>query len=217
MRQMKTAMMIVSLAAILWCSTGCCLPCMNWQKQYEDCESEKANLESLLASTQAALDQCNAERDQMAGQLGQSQKNLQEAMKKAGFNPGFTGEETSWDPAKGTITVTLATDVFFDSGKATLKSSARSRLNRIARVIQEKYGGKEISVVGHTDTDPIKKSKWQDNWQLSAERALAVTRYLIEQGLLAKRLAAAGRSQYHPVSNEKAKNRRVEIVVHMFQ
>ena len=213
MRQMKNAIGIMILAMLL-VNAGCCL---KWKKQYEACESEKTNLETLLASTQESLDQCNAQRDQMAGQLGQSQMDLQEAMKKSNFNPGFAGEETSWDPAKGTITVTLATDVFFDSGKVTLKSSARSRLNRIAQVIQEKYAGKEISIVGHTDTDPIKKSKWKDNWQLSSERALAVTRYLIGQGISSKRLAAAGRSQYHPVSKQKAKNRRVEIIVHLFQ
>jgi chemotaxis protein MotB len=216
MRQMKKGMTI-SILAMLLVSAGCCIPCLQWKSKYEACESEKANLESLLASSQETLDQCNADRDQMAGQLGQSQMDLQEAMKKGSFDPGFAGEETSWDPAKGTITVTLATDVFFDSGKVTLKSNAKARLKRIAQVIQEKYAGKEISIVGHTDTDPIKKSKWQDNWQLSAERALAVTRYMIGQKIPPKRLAAAGRSQYHPVSKQKTQNRRVEIIVHLFQ
>ena len=121
-----------------------------------------------------------------------------------------------FDPKKGTITVALASDVLFDSGKAILKSESKSKLNRIAGIIKQQYAGKEIGVVGHSDTDPIRKSKWKDNWELSCERALAVTRYLIEQGIPAKQLAASGRSEYHPVGSTKSQNRRVEIVVHMY-
>ncbi len=211
MRWMK-GVTVAAVLAMLLLGTGC----QNWQKKYEACASEKENLEALFENAQESLQQCNAERDQMASQLGQTQKDLQEAMKKEKFDTGFTGEKATWDPAKGTITVPLESDVLFDSGKVTLKSDSKTRLKRISNVIKEKYGSKDISVIGHTDTDPIKKSKWQDNWQLSSERALAVTRYLIEQGIPAKQLAAVGRSEYHPVGGKKAENRRVEIVVHMF-
>ncbi len=211
MRRMKSVAVAAVLAMVL-AGTGC----QNWQKKYETCASEKENLEALFENSQESLQQCNAERDQMSGQLGQTQKDLQDAMKKKDFDPGFAGEKATWDPEKGTITVQLESDVLFDSGKVTLKSDSKTRLNRITKEIKEKYGSKEVSVIGHTDTDPIKKSKWQDNWQLSAERALAVTRYLIEQGIPAKQLAAVGRSEYHPVGGKKAENRRVEFVIHMF-
>ena len=72
-------------------------------------------------------------------------------------------------------------------------------------------------MVGHTDTDPLKatKDKYKDNWELSAERALAVTRYLVSQGVAAEALTAAGRGEFHPLES-KAKSRRVEIVVNMY-
>ena len=108
-------------------------------------------------------------------------------------------------------------DILFDSGKASLKSTYKSKLNRIAQIIQREHSGKEVSIVGHTDTDPIKKSKWKDNWQLSTERALAVVRYMVSQGIPARSLAAVGRGEFHPVGSAKSKNRRVEIVVHLFQ
>jgi flagellar motor protein MotB len=203
---------VVAVLGLLLVGTGC----QNWKQKHETCTAEKDNLEALFENCQESLQQCNAERDQMATSLGQTQKDLAEAMKKKTFDPGFAGEDAKWDPAKGTITVPLASDVLFDSGRVTLKSDSKSRLNRIAQEIKKKYGSKEVSVIGHTDTDPIKKSKWQDNWQLSTERALAVTRYLIQEGISAKQLAAVGRSEYHPIGSKKSDNRRVEIVVHMF-
>jgi len=95
-------------------------------------------------------------------------------------------------------------------------------LNHIYGVIQERYAGREIDVVGHTASDPIRKTKnlWQDNWELSAERALTVLRYLVNQGVPPKQIRAVACGESRPVASNatpagKAKNRRVEIVVHM--
>ena len=60
------------------------------------------------------------------------------------------------------------------------------------KAIKEKYSGKQVDVVGHTDTEPIKKSSWKDNWELSAQRALSVTRYLIDHGIPDKQVEASG-------------------------
>ena len=77
-----------------------------------------------------------------------------------------------------------------------------------------------IDVVGHTDSDPIQKSKWKDNWELSSQRSLTVVRYLIDKGVNKEKIRAVGRGDSQPVASNtaadgKAKNRRVEIVVHM--
>ncbi len=203
-------MVALTVCGMLALSTGC----QPWQKKYEACMQEKENLDGLFSSTQQSLQDCTAERDRLAGQLASLRQQPKPTETKT---PTPTKDkEWEWDPKKGTLTQKLASDVLFDSGKAILKSSAKSRLNSIASTIKQKYSGKEIGVVGHTDTDPIRKSKWKDNWELSCERALAVTRYLISQGIPAKQLAASGRSQYHPVGSSKSQNRRVEIVVHMY-
>ena len=73
----------------------------------------------------------------------------------------------AFDPAAGTITVTLQNTILFASGKASLKSATSAELDHILSVLKDKYAGKEIDVVGHTDTDPIRKSAWKDNWELS--------------------------------------------------
>jgi chemotaxis protein MotB len=193
--------------------------CQNWKQKYEICNAEMENLQALFDGSQDALQQCNLEKQQMIDQLNLTRKQIDDVRaqltRKKDTDLGFGGEKAKWDPDKGTITVTLESSILFDSGKASLKSGSKTRLGRIASTIKQKYPGKEISVVGHTDTDPIRKSKWKDNWQLSTERALAVTRYLIGQGIAPKQMEAAGRGEYKPVSGNKAENRRVEIVVHM--
>ena len=84
--------------------------------------------------------------------------------------------------------------------------------------IQGEYSDKDIFVFGHTDNQPIKKSGWHDNWQLSTQRALAVVRYLQTRGVDVSRLAAAGCGEYRPraandTASNRAQNRRVSIFV----
>jgi chemotaxis protein MotB len=201
-------MVVLVVCGVLALSTGC----QPWQKKYEACMSEKENLDGLFASTQQSLQDCTSERDRMALDNASLQQQLANRT-----TPTPTPTDTvppGWKPGpRGSVSVALASDVLFDSGKAIVKSSAKSKLNSIASTIKQKYAGREINVVGHSDTDPIRKSKWKDNWELSCERALAVTRYLIAQGIPAKQLAASGRSQYHPIGSSKSQNRRVEIMV----
>ena len=112
----------------------------------------------------------------------------------------------------GTVTVRVPGDILFASGKVDLKNSAKSTLNQIAGVIKSEYPDNTVRVEGYTDSDPIRKSKWKDNLELSLQRAAAVYRQLQAQGIDADHLYAAGFGQAKP-RETKAKSRRVEIVV----
>ncbi len=75
-----------------------------------------------------------------------------------------------------------------------------------------------LMVSGFTDSLPIQEDNlhYEDNWELSAQRALTVIRALIEQGMPPKMVFAAAFGAQHPVaSNEdragRSKNRRVEM------
>jgi chemotaxis protein MotB len=75
-----------------------------------------------------------------------------------------------------------------------------------------------VGIEGHTDNDPIKKSGWKSNWELSTARALSVLHYLSEQSVNEPRLSAIGYGEYRPVASNdikdgRQKNRRVEIVI----
>ena len=73
-----------------------------------------------------------------------------------------------------------------------------------------------LRIDGHTDRVPIRSSNFASNWELSTARAVSVVRFLADQGIPEKRMAAAGFSKFHPLDptdTQEAyhKNRRIEI------
>ena len=114
------------------------------------------------------------------------------------------------------VVIRLSGSYLFDSGRAELKPNSFGVLDAIASEL--KLLPNDVSVDGHTDSTPILDSpRYPTNWELSAARALAVTRYFTEtDGLQSTRLEAAGFGEFRPlVPNDtrahRALNRRVEI------
>ncbi len=207
MKRMISCLWICAMVVLVGFSTGC------YKQQYDACKAELENCQALFDGANQSQQQCDSERQRLEQELQRALRDLQTERAKPERQPGGLEKMGgTYDEAKGTITVTLDTNILFDSGSVTLKT--KSQLGQIASIINREHNGKEVWVIGHTDTDPIKKSKWADNWQLSTERALAVVRQLVENGVQAKHLVAAGRGQYHPVGTSKERNRRVEIVVY---
>ncbi|MBW8003084.1 MAG: OmpA family protein [Planctomycetes bacterium] len=195
--------------------------CTNWKQKYDNLNVEHQNMKGLLERERA-------EKGQLVTQVTETQQTIEQLQEQiygrnisAGEATGFGKDyNVAFDPYAGTITVTLSNAILFDPGKARLKKKTSTELNHIYSVLQEKYASKQIDIVGHTDSDPIKKSKWKDNWELSSERALSVVRYLTKQGVGENQLRSVGCGAARPVSSNasktgKARNRRVEIVVHM--
>ncbi len=196
--------------------------CTNWKKKYSSLEVEHQNLKGLYENCVASLDGSASDQGQLNQQLAncQSELNALKSQKASAQDTGFKGD-VKVDEAAGTITVTLPNAILFNSGKSDLKTATNSELDHIYGVLRERYSGKAIDVVGHTDTDPIRKTKnlYKDNWDLSAERALTVLRYLVDRGVRAEAIRGVACGESRPVasnssSSGKAKNRRVEIVVH---
>jgi chemotaxis protein MotB len=120
------------------------------------------------------------------------------------------------DVEAATGTILLSSDILFDSGKAALKQSAKDKLAGLATEIARRGEELGVAVEGHTDSDPIKLSGWDDNWDLSTARARAVLKFLEDQGVAPDRMYIIGRSMYDPMADNatregKAKNRRVEL------
>ena len=184
-----------------------------WQ-QNRELQSELTDTRAQLKSSPNPADMQRMQADLAARDA--KIKELEDSLRQpsAGSGPGIEGIETSYDPSKGEMTVNLPGDVLFDSGKATLKESAKATLSKVAAAIKRDYPGKAVRVEGHTDSDPIVKTKneWQDNLDLSLNRAAAVTRYLESQGVDPKSVATTGFGPSKPKGN-KAQSRRVEIIV----
>jgi len=73
-----------------------------------------------------------------------------------------------------------------------------------------------LQVDGHTDRRPISTARFPSNWELSTARALAIVKFLRDQGVPAQRLAATGFGEFHPLDNRDsadayARNRRIEL------
>ena len=123
------------------------------------------------------------------------------------------GTVTEQNVAAGTMTVRVPGDVVFDPGKATVREQAKTTLDKVAAALRKDYAGKQIRVEGHTDSDPIKVSRWKSNQELSVARADAVKQYLVSKGVEANMVSVQGFGSDKPKSSDKALNRRVEIVV----
>lgn len=118
--------------------------------------------------------------------------------------------------SKGRLSMGVDNSVTFDSGSTTLKDSSHRVLRNVANVMKERFAGRRFFIEGHTDTDPIAKTKdkYRDNVHLSMERADAVRRYLVQQGVPESAIAVVGYGQHEPRDGgRKERNRRVEIVV----
>jgi chemotaxis protein MotB len=119
------------------------------------------------------------------------------------------------------IAVMLPSSVFFNSGQATLRKKAKSSLTKVGNAIKNDFPSGTIRIEGHTDSDPIKRTRsiYASNWELSAKRAANVLHFLVEKcGLDSRGLYIAGFGEYQPIANNNSKkgkkqNRRVEIVI----
>lgn len=110
------------------------------------------------------------------------------------------------------IHLTIANSLLFDSGKTTLKDSARKSLDKVSAAIKEKYGDREIIVVGYTDSDPIRRSSFASNYHLGFERAYSVRGYLDRKGVNGSHMGLMSFGPDRP-EGSKEKSRRVEVIV----
>ena len=178
--------------------------------------------QNLNADLQQQNDSLKAQNQALEADLAQAKAAKPGAapVRPARAKPEF-GEGVETAIVGQELTVTLPETILFESGKANLKAASKRVLEKIVAVLNKDYPSDKIRVEGHTDNVPISKSKkdWQDNWDLSCNRSMAVTRFLAQKGVDPKRLSAAGYSFYKPVASNdtaagRAKNRRVVIVVY---
>ncbi len=177
------------------------------QTQMAELNTRNASLEQENRDLNSRVDQFGNASSQ-ASLSGAGNSNYTAPAGDAGrFGPGTNVSTRGAD-----LVVAVAGDVLFDSGKATLKSTAKRTLDKIAGSLASQYSSHEIRIEGYTDSDPIRKSNWKTNERLSAERALAVEEYLSTKGVNKSRMYAAGFGSANPRGTKKD-SRRVEIVI----
>jgi len=170
-------------------------------------ESENAGLKQDIAALQKSREETQKASKtyedlvaKMKGEIAQGQMTISEL--------------------KGKLTVNMVDAILFDSGKAEVKPEGQAILQKIISILKD-VKDKAIRTEGHTDNVPIigmLAKKYPTNWELSAARAINVTRYLQEQGIDPAHLSAVAYGEYKPVAANdtpegKAKNRRIEIIL----
>lgn len=115
------------------------------------------------------------------------------------------------------MVVELPEGILFDSGRADLKDGGQETLSEVAGVLAQ-IQNRSFQIAGHTDNVPIRNRRFRNNWELSTQRAVTVTRYLISEGVPANRVSAAGYADTEPTASNdtpegRAQNRRIEIVL----
>jgi len=194
------------LAAATMVATGCGVD----KKDHDMVTSENAELRDRLST----LENQSRQRDGEVANLQSENSRLQSELAAAKTQPTQQPfrDTGSGGGARETIMV-LAGDVGFDSGSATLKSTAKKELDQIASRIKREFSGASIRVEGYTDSSqPNKmKARFPTNEALSEARAESVRAYLASKGVN-NPMSAVGYGSAKPKST-KAASRRVEIHV----
>lgn len=179
-------------------------------------EDELAALERDLTDKQQLLD----DRQKRVTELEEMFSRQEEAtsqlkMKVANALKGFENKGLTIVEKNGKIYVSLEAKLLFPSGSTVVDPEGQKALVELAKVLQTEEE-LEIIVEGHTDTDALNKASHpKNNWELSVLRATAVIEIMLAKSEMnPSHLMAAGRSEYIPVDpNNKAKNRRIEIII----
>lgn len=179
---------------------------------------QKANNNLTERLNQAQLDLVSSQRNQSAldARLVAALDDAENLRQQIVERPVPETAPNGWTPIPGGAMITIEDNILFASGKTELRRESRRTLGNIINTLRNEYGTKDILVFGHTDDQPIRRSGWKDNYELSAQRALSVVRYLGENGINQRRLIAGGCGEHRPrtssrSASSRAKNRRVEI------
>ena len=148
-------------------------------------------------------------------QKRQEEEQRRMALEEALADPLATGRVTLHNGRIG-----ISGSVLFALNSDQLQGEGRALLKTLVKPLQVYLGERDqiLMVSGFTDDLPIQKGNnhFDDNWALSAERALTVTRALIADGMPPEMVFAAAFGAQQPVvpnidSTSRAQNRRVEM------
>jgi flagellar motor protein MotB len=197
--------------------------------QNEAAKQQLAHVQSELTAAQRRLEDANRRLEiasrppptpvgASSPQLEAFRNDLQARLARYGVTGVDVDVRTAQD---GQRRIALVLQNTFRPGGNTLSynASAVKAIVSVGKLIQEAYPGSRVSIEGHTDSDPIRKSKWESNEALSLARAEEVKKILAQAGVPNGRVAAVGLGSRQPIAKgsterAKAQNRRVEIFIY---
>lgn len=168
--------------------------------------------ENLLAQREKALKEMQA----IIARQDSVTRRLNNVLRDALLN--FKSDELSVEIKDGKVYVSMSDKLLFKSGSANVESKGVEAIRVLADVLS-KNSDIDVLIEGHTDSNPIKTAIYNDNWDLSAARAISIVRILTNDYKIAPtRVIASGRAEFAPratnaTAEGRAKNRRTEIIL----
>ena len=202
------------------------------RKRAETIAGQVAALRRELAKVNAALEASETRGEARLAEITDLEKRLSGALvsrvtELARYRSEFFGKlREALGKRKGIRVVgdrfVLQSEILFDSGSTDFGRNALAQIDRLARTLKDVSAripeGVDwvLRVDGHTDRVPIQTPAFPSNWELSTGRAIALVRKLIDRGIPADRLFAAGFGSNHPIDSRDTPgaysiNRRIEL------
>jgi chemotaxis protein MotB len=173
----------------------------------------------LLAGCRSSESIIRQQQDELVALRAENTR-LQEELARLRSVPPTTPSGT--DEGIGQTVEVLSTDLYFESGQATLNPEGIARLAQVAARLKGAFVNHIIRVEGYTDSNPIGERLrvlYPSNWELAAARAAAVVRHLQQAHQIdGSRFEVVGFGEYRPLASNAAaegrqQNRRVRIAV----
>lgn len=174
--------------------------------------NDKNNAKAVSDSIKKALNNGGISAPQTRPELAPALENLQSELK----NEVAAGSVRLSLDHRGLV-ISLEAGSFFPSAGADIAPEAYLAVAKVAGVLAKLNNPMRLE--GHTDSQPIRNSRFQSNWELSASRSIAMLRLLNERfGIDSKRMSIAGYAdnqalESNETENGRIHNRRVDIVV----
>ena len=211
-----------SLAALLACGAlfASCAS-SQYRAALDEREADNKELREERSNLKGEVRDVNAQKDSLETALAEANARLLETPQKTAGeeHPELDKVGVGYGMRDGRLVLSIPSEISFGAGKAELSKDGQKALAAVAKLLKDKHAGDEYWIEGHTDSDPIVKSKFSSNRELSLARAMAVLHYFVDDANVADgKCVIAGWGPYRPVAANdtkanKAKNRRVEIVI----
>jgi len=182
---------------------------------YSYAETSATRFREISESMRGAF--TNQQDTQQSAETSASKSRRAEQLLASVFAPEVASGQLAIEAMPSSLMIRLGEAGAFGSGEATLTPMALQLIARVALVAR--VGNARLVIGGHTDNVPIRNGRYQDNWDLSAARAIAVVRELVEhQSVDPKQIEAQGFADTRPaLANDtpaqRTANRRIEIAV----
>lgn len=234
----KAALICISLLTLALLCSGCLVAESKYLKKVDETnqltqqiaslETQNKGLTEQVTSLTGKVADLEADKARLSESLDRAAKKTQEQEKASSTYQQLLKEmkteiaqgQITIKELKGKLTMDVVDKILFASGEAKVKKEGLEVLDRVVEILKD-VKDKNIRIEGHTDNVPIagKLAKiYPTNWELSAARAINVSRYLQQQGIDPSVLSATAFGEYQPIADNttpegRAKNRRIAIIL----